>query len=351
MGYDLHTVEVSSSSTARPRLDRLLMLVLNDYAFPASAAACTALGAITAGTGFTTLPALAPSGGTLTAGVSPADPAQAVATSLKVVSATINAPGTGVAINDTFNLTDGTLAVAGAYGNGTVTAGVNAVLTVSSAQLVNLAVNATGSSYAAGDTVTLAGGTSSVAAVITVDTVTAGAIATFHVSTPGTYTVETTTFTQSSTSGSGTGATFKTAVWGAKGLTASTAGGYTVPPTGNVWTNGTGSGTGLTFTPVIGLGTALLTHSGNYSSAPSFTVTGGGGTGASIATATLGGSGAAIPRTVSIDLPTPYNAGVMSNCQAIQNVTTLLKTNVGFTFSLTGATTLAAGTVDVVVIG
>ena len=351
MAIEVHTVEISASSTPRSKTDRLFTATLNDIAYPASAAACTALGSITAGTGFTSLPVISPTGGTLTSGVSPADPAQAVATSLKVVSATINAPGTGVAINDTFNLTDGTLAVAGTYGNGTVTAGVNAVLTVSSAQLVGLAINATGSSYAAGDTVTLAGGTSSVAAIITVDTVTAGAITTFHVSTPGTYTVETTTFTQASTSGSGTGATFKTAVWGAKGLTVSTPGGYTVPPTGNVWTNGTGTGTGLTFTPVIGLGTALLTHSGNYSSAPSFTVTGGGGTGATIAAATLGGSAAAIPRTVSLtDAPATYAVSVDTNVQTA-NAQTLLKSPTGLTISVVGAATLSASTVDIIVTG
>ncbi len=351
MGYDLHTVEVSSSSTARPRLDRLLMLVLNDYAFPASAAACTALGAITAGTGFTTLPALAPSGGTLTAGVSPADPAQAVATSLTCVTATVNAPGTGVAVNDTFTPSDGTLAVAGAYGTGTTTAGAQTKLTATHVQVVSAVVNAAGSSGTPG-AVTVTGTTGTGTKWQGTGTISAGGALTgpIVVTVAGDYTAQPTNAGDTITGGSLSGATC-TLVTGALTFAITTAGGYTVAPQSGLTADVVGIGVGVTVTWSYGIGTALLTHSGNYSGAPSFTVSGGGGSGASIATATLGGSGAAIPRTVAVDLPTPYNVGVMPNCQAIQNVTNLLKTNVGFTFSLTGATTLAAGTVDVMVIG
>ena len=102
-------------------------------------------------------------------------------------------------------------------------------------------------------------------------------------------------------------------------MTVTTAGGYVTAPTLTACPltgAGTGTGTRVTATLVYGLGGAQLIHSGNYSGAPSFTVTdSAAGTGASIATATLGGSGAAIPRWVAetvapTNLPTNSTTGL-----------------------------------------
>ena len=66
-----------------------------------------------------------------------------------------------------------------------------------------------GSNYAVGNTITLAGGTFSTAAVLTVTSVSGGAVTGVQVQNAGAYTVEpAATFTQGSTSGSGSGATF-----------------------------------------------------------------------------------------------------------------------------------------------
>lgn len=71
------------------------------------------------------------------------------------------------------------------------------------------AISAAGSGYAAGDTITLTGGTFSTATIVTVRTVSAGAITAYSISTPGAYTVKPANpISQGSTSGSGTGATF-----------------------------------------------------------------------------------------------------------------------------------------------
>lgn len=66
-----------------------------------------------------------------------------------------------------------------------------------------------GSGYAVNDTITIAGGTSSVAVVLTVTAVTAGLVTAASIKTAGTYTaLPPSVATQASTSGSGTGATF-----------------------------------------------------------------------------------------------------------------------------------------------
>ena len=72
---------------------------------------------------------------------------------------------------------------------------------------------AQGSGYAVGDTITLAGGTFTTAAILTVTAVAGGLITAVSVTTAGKYTALYTSaaYTQSSTSGSGTGATFAVA--------------------------------------------------------------------------------------------------------------------------------------------
>lgn len=366
MAQDLHTVSINSKGSPPALNDRVLAGFFRDIAFPAAAAALTVLGAITAGTGFTSLPTLAPSGGTLTAGVSPADPAVAIATSLKAVTATVAAPGLGVAINDTFIASGGTLAQAGAYFNGSTTIPVPTKVTVSHIKVITAVVNAGGSGGTPGlTTFTGTSGTGTpfqCTGTINGGGVLAGALT---VTVAGDYTVGPTSLAaEPITGGSLTGGTV-TLVMGALTLSITNAGGYTVPPaTTNVPTNGVGTGTGVQLTLAFGLGTALLLHSGNYSGAPAFAVTGGGGSGASIATGTLGGNGNAIPRQVLAALPTPQGLPTNTSSpaymlQAVLNsqagfVNTLYKSNVSFSVALnppTASTTLSAGTFDALTLG
>lgn len=83
-------------------------------------------------------------------------------------------------------------------------------------RLAQINKNAGGSGYVVGDQITLAGGTFSTAAVVTVIQVSSGAISAIEVSNPGAYSVSATTFTQASTTGAGTGATFNAPVWSAQ---------------------------------------------------------------------------------------------------------------------------------------
>lgn len=346
----------------------------NDVPYPASAAAVTSIGAITAGTGFSSIGTItiAPTGGTLTAGVTPADPAIVVPTSLKAISATVVAPGSGVAINDTFIPSTGTVVPAGPYGTSTTTAGVASKFTVTNIQVVSAIVNAVGSGGTPG-AVTLVGTTGTgtkwqgTTTILAGGTLTAGAVVTITVA--GNYTATPTLAGDTITGGSLTGATV-TLIMGAQAtstMTVTTAGSYSTAPTltaSPLTGGGTGTGTGVTATLVYGLGAAILTHSGNYSGAPSFTVTdSAAGTGASIATASLGGSGVAIPRWVTdgTNLPTnpvtavnpgavSYAVNVNSNITALASAVVVQKTLLGFSVAVAGATTLAAGTFDAVVI-
>jgi hypothetical protein len=83
-------------------------------------------------------------------------------------------------------------------------------------RLAQVSRNAAGTGYAVGDRITLAGGTFTTPAEVTVIQVSAGAISAIEVSNPGAYSVSTTTFTQASTTGAGTGATFSSPVWSAR---------------------------------------------------------------------------------------------------------------------------------------
>ncbi len=85
-------------------------------------------------------------------------------------------------------------------------------------KVVSAAKSAGGTGYAPGDTITLAGGTSTTAAVLTVATVASGVVSTVTVATPGSYSVlPTNPASQASTSGVGTGATF-TLSWGVEAV-------------------------------------------------------------------------------------------------------------------------------------
>ena len=258
MGFELHTTHLLNGSKPLAFADRLMVGVANGVATPASANAVTALGTITPGSGFTNVAtvSLAPSGGT-------GSGLQAVATSLKAVSATVVNQGT--------------------------------------------------SGYAVSDTITLTNGV-----VLTVASVSSGKVATVTVSTPGSFSgqVATNPVAQASTSGSGVGT-----------------------PTFNV---------------SYGINAAQITDSGNYTVAPSMTVTdSAGGTGASIAAGTLGGNGNTVYKYIPFALPAAYNVHVEAGMDCRHYVPPSLKTTAGFTVALvptTTGTTGAAGSIDARVI-
>src|SRR5580698_548911 len=127
MGLTVHTLEQLNGSNFN-RQDRILAGMLSNVATPPSSTSVSVLGAITAGTGFTSINTvtLAPTGGTGTG-------LTAIPTSLKAVSvSSVGTPGTGYAINDTLTLAGGILQPGGP--------GASTVLTVSKAQLVGLAI-------------------------------------------------------------------------------------------------------------------------------------------------------------------------------------------------------------------
>ncbi len=291
-----------------------------------------------------------------------------LAPTMQAVSGTIVAVGSGYAPSDTITLAGGTFGAAAllsvtstqlasvaanaagagyksldsiTLGGGTAT--TQAVLKVTSTKLVSTVLNAIGSSYAIGDTIHLAGGTFGTAAILTVATVNGGGgILTFTISTPGSYTVEpssftqgstsgsgtgatfqsatfgvntfsiaspgtytanSATFTQAATSGSGTGATFQTALYAIRTVTVNTPGSYTALPGSPVSQSASsGSGTGATFTMFWGLLSVAVSTPGNgYTPATIFSVTGGGGSGATgtLTLASTGGILAAIAITAS----------------------------------------------------
>jgi hypothetical protein len=315
MPFQLHTIEMPDG--AGPQKGDRINMSLAQITVPAAGAACTALGSITAGTGYDILPLIAPSGGTLTAGVTPAVPAVVRATSLKLVSASPATAGTGVAINDTFSLAGGILAASGPGGNTLGTAGVASVVTATHIKAVSAVVNAGGTSGTPG-AVTITGTTGTGTKFQATGTINGGGalVGPLVVTVAGDYTVGVTSLAaEPITGGSLSGATV-TLVMGALTFSLTTVGGYTTAPAApNTATNGTGSGAGVTVTCAFGLGTAVIEESGNYSGAPSFTVTANdaNGSGASIATATLGGAGSAVFRQVSVKgVPNMGGANIQS---------------------------------------
>lgn len=149
-------------------------------------------------------------------------------------------------------------AVSGSYARGdTVTlAGGSftsaAVLRVLDTSLAKLNLNAPGSGYAVGDRVTLvnSGSVTQSPVVLTVLTLSGSGIATFAISNGGIFTSNgSVNFTQLSTTGSGTGATFNGALWGPNDITIGSAGSYTSLPSNPVnQASTTGTGVGATFT-------------------------------------------------------------------------------------------------------
>lgn len=244
---------------------------------------------VTAHGSYTTLPTLGTSGPGSGATLNPV---------MDALSGVVAAAGTGYVPADTITLTGGT-------------ASANAILTVATTQVVSAAINSGGSGYNIGDTIVLAGGTHTAAAVYTVDTVNgSGVIQTGHISSGGSYTVDASSFTQGSTSGVGTGATFNTVVYGVNTVTVSTPGSYTALPSNPVSQGATsGIGTGATFTMSWALLSVVVSAGGSgYNSSSAFTVSGSGG---AIGTLNLGSAAYPLyPQTVTLANGTNGNAGV-----------------------------------------
>ncbi len=206
----------------------------------------------------------------------------------RLVTTILNAAGTGYAAGDTITLAGGT-------------SSTKAVVTVTATKLISAAILSGGSGYNTGDLITLAGGTHPTVAILNVDTVDGGgAVTAFTIAINGAYTVNTSSFTQASTSGGGTGFTANTAVWGVGTASVTTAGSYTVNTTTFTQFSTTGAGTGATFhNSLYGVNTVTVGTAGTYTVLPSspFSVTGGSGTGAtftmlwSIASITVGAAG------------------------------------------------------------
>lgn len=200
---------------------------------------------------------------------------------MKLIGATPAAAGTGYIPTEVITYTGGVHTI-------------NAKVTVATTKLVSIAVNAGGTNYLVNDKIVLAGGTFGTAVILNVDAVTAGVITAVSIDNAGSYTANTATFTQSSTTGVGTGATFNTAVWGVNTVTVNTIGAYTTLPSSPVAQGSTtGSGTGATFTSLWGLLSVQVTAGGeDYNLSSGFLLTGGGSTGGGQGTLVIGSADA-----------------------------------------------------------
>ena len=334
MAFDLHTIDMPDGFGPQ-KLDRLTVMPAT-LTVPAAGASVVTLGSITAGTGFDKLPVIAPTGGTLTAGVSPAVPAIVRATYLAASSATVVAAGSGVKVSDTFNLVGGNLATQGDAGNSLSTIPAATKVLVSHTKVVSAIVVAAGSGGTPGLT-TFTGTTGTgtkwqgTATIAAGGTLTVGAVATITVA--GNYTADPTFAGDTVTGGSLTGGEF-TLLTGALTLSVSTAGEYVVSPnlTAAATTNVIGTGTGVTVAAVYGLGGAVIDDGGNYSGAPSWTVTAadGNGSGASIATGSLGSTGNPVYRALPIKGVTNVGlANVMAIAPAYMDAVVQVQSQVG----------------------
>lgn len=257
---------------------------------PGELAGTTRIASVTvtaAGSGFTVRPTVTfdntGTGGTGVAGN----------TTARVVSLTVgDTKGSGYSPGDTLSTGDGTGTAA--------TINVTSIGTISSQDETSFnasGANGTfvgGSDFDAADTITLSDGS-----VITVDTVAANVVTEFTVTSNSTSgnTTNNPTLTQSATSGSGTGFTLTLGDDNQQvfALALLTGGSFTVLPTldENALANTTGTGSSATADLVMGLNTVTLTDQGSgYSSAPTVTIGGSGGVGAT-ATAVLQATGAA----------------------------------------------------------
>lgn len=294
--------------------------------------------------------------------------------STTLVSANISLVGGGYAPGDTSTMSGGT-------------ASVNAILTIVTTQLEALEINAAGTGYLVNDFITLTGGTFSSPAIFQVTAIDGGGGVTDGViTTPGSYTVNGTTFTQSSTTGIGLGVTFNTPSYGGRTFSILNGGTYTVNGATLVQSSSSGSGSGLTLnTTLYGVKTVQITTGGSYTALPSNpvsqNVSSGSGTGATFnmifgvlsATVTSGGdnyvtapnvvfnSGSAAataslaeindPFTVSLSFTSPlpvsnYTVQSMANQAAVLSYANKTINGCDVTVTPLFGTSLAAGTID-----
>lgn len=157
-------------------------------------------------------------------------------TSTKVVAAAVAAGGSGG--------TNGTQTVTGTTGNGTK---FQASVTVSGGAITAVLSISVAGNYALNPTdLTIEPVTG--ADLVGAELALTMGVNTFNIIVPGSFTVNSATFTQASTTGVGTGATFNGGVFGVLTATVSTAGSYSTVPTNPVGqASTTGSGTGATF--------------------------------------------------------------------------------------------------------
>ncbi|MCK5132065.1 MAG: hypothetical protein KAR40_07945 [Candidatus Sabulitectum sp.] len=264
------------------------------------------------GTGYVISEAVTTAGGTSSTA------AVVTATHIKAVSATVNAGGTG-------DLGDGSeVIVEGTTGTGTkfqaaVTIVSNAI---DSVQRISLAGD-----YTADMTSIAAEPVTYVSGAVSGTTLTGATLAvvmgllTVSVTTPGDYTVESSALTQASTSGSGTGATFDTALYGVLTNSVTVAGDYSTSIATFTQASTDGDGTGATFdTGVYGVLTMSEVASGVYSANPSnpvSTTSGGSGTGATF-TLTWADDAAAGDIMITPECPLIVDAVDFDHVSAIQ---------------------------------
>lgn len=133
-----------------------------------------------------------------------------------------------------------------------------AVLTVATLQLNNFDILDGGLGNSGGDIITMAGGTFSTACQIEVLTVDgSGAVLTASISVYGDYTVPSASLTQGSTTGSGTGFSLQSCLFGIRTVTVTTPGAYTVLPLNSVHFQ-TITGSGVNFTADLNWGVSEL---------------------------------------------------------------------------------------------
>ncbi len=227
----------------------------------------------------------------LTAGGTASVHATLTVSHIKVVTAPgIGDDGSGYVTGDTFSVTTGT----GTQAIFSVTAVAGDVTAIAIVSAGDYTVRPTLGATVA--TTTLSG----IGTGLTVNLVAADfGVLTTTITTPGSYTVNNTAFTQTSSSGAGTGATFNSVLYGALTLTVDTAGDYSVLPT-NPAAQGatTGAGTGATITVSWGILAFTITGAGTgFTSYPTFAVTGTGGTGGLIT------AGMTVESPMTIDNP------------------------------------------------
>jgi hypothetical protein len=259
---------------------------------------------------------------TLTGGTSTTASKVAVATT-KLVSAAVNAAGTGYVPADTIVPAGGSFtgsplltvthakAVSAAVVSGG-TGGTPGAVTITGTTGTGTPFQATGTINGGGIlagalVVTVAGDYTANPTLVAVEPVTGGSLTGCTVilgmgvktvtAAAGAYTVNAAALTQTSTSGPGAGATFNTLVYGVNTVTIDTAGKYSVIPANDVAQGAsTGSGINAAITMAWGVGPITVTTPGaGYANSESgdFTLSGGGGSGASL-TATFDGATGAI---------------------------------------------------------